>query len=898
MLAVRKLVTLITFMLLCLTSVEAQDTTSVRKNLTDYVRTAIAFNKVFPQEKVYLHFDNTGYFKEETIYFKAYVVRTDKSTLSDISKVLYVELLTPVGDVIQTQKIKLDNGQGAGSIHLTDLLDNGFYEVRAYTRYMTNWDANGIFSRVFPIFGKPKKEGDYTDCEINPELGRDAPADKLVKDSVRARKINIRFFPEGGTVVQGLECRTAFEITDINGKRLDNVSCNLLDANGQRIVENIHPLQDGRGVFVYSPTAAPLYFEVTGAKGTTRKVEMPAAQPEGCALQVNAVTGQNVTAQLAVSPGMHARKWGVVLCRNGVVMAFDTIRTNKDTPVTVEYPRNEIPNGVNQITVFDETGRIYADRMFFIYHPEEQDSIRIDLANTYLAPCKKVKMTAHTLPNTTFSLSVMDAETTTNGYGQNALTWMLLTSDLKGFIAHPSYYFEKDDREHRRAADLLMMVQGWRRYRWNQLSGVEPFQKKQPIEDGLYIDGQLHQARKKNTVAQVELSAYLYNKGGEHYSGSTLTDQDGYYAFHLPDCNGEFTLLMKTKKEEKDTKYYVGIDRNFSPDIRPYSYYESQLLPPENPRDSLREVEIAEEERPQQKVIKVGDNDMLIPTVTVKRRRIFENARAAWETEKRGQYRASIYYDCQKEADKIADRGERIPTFMTWIAHRSPLISTGGDTHGGGNDVANATSVETQLLEGTAVEDVQLDASAVKVTDTNGDLVANAGVYNDGLRINNRPVVWILANVYKMVTGSTRNAMTFQTGTQYSDEDMPMDLDEVKSVYISTNENAWKPYVASSDLGDSHPVTVFVYPLRSFWKSVKGLRRTTFRGYNTVETFEMNDYDQIPPEADYRRTLFWEPDVQTDANGNANIEFWNNSQCTQILISAEGITQEGKAIVY
>jgi uncharacterized protein YfaS (alpha-2-macroglobulin family) len=60
----------------------------------------------------------------------------------------------------------------------------------------------------------------------------------------------------------------------------------------------------------------------------------------------------------------------------------------------------------------------------------------------------------------------------------------------------------------------------------------------------------------------------------------------------------------------------------------------------------------------------------------------------------------------------------------------------------------------------------------------------------------------------------------------------------------------------------------------------------------------MNDYDLIPPEPDYRRTLYWDPNVQTDANGNANIEFWNNSECTQILISAEGITSDGKAIVY
>ena len=61
--------------------------------LAAYVRTAGAFNRLFPQEKVYLHFDNTGYFKGETIWYKAYVVRADSLGAAPPSRVLYVELL-------------------------------------------------------------------------------------------------------------------------------------------------------------------------------------------------------------------------------------------------------------------------------------------------------------------------------------------------------------------------------------------------------------------------------------------------------------------------------------------------------------------------------------------------------------------------------------------------------------------------------------------------------------------------------------------------------------------------------------------------------------------------------------------------------------------------------------
>ena len=60
----------------------------------------------------------------------------------------------------------------------------------------------------------------------------------------------------------------------------------------------------------------------------------------------------------------------------------------------------------------------------------------------------------------------------------------------------------------------------------------------------------------------------------------------------------------------------------------------------------------------------------------------------------------------------------------------------------------------------------------------------------------------------------------------------------------------------------------------------------------------MNDYNLMPPEADYRRTLYWNPNVTTDKDGKAKIDFYNNSSCKQMFISAEGITKDGTPIIY
>ena len=193
--------------------------------ILSYLQKAMNFNKVVPQEKVYLHFDNMGYFENETLWFKAYVTRTDNGRPSNLSKVLYVELLNPSGDVVKTRKYPIDSlGVSHGDIKLDTLLTSGFYEVRAYTRYMTNWGTNAVFSRVFPVFKAPKKEGDYSDLTIRTMLysNRD-PNNRTDEDSLYQRAIDegiytndlmktisVKFYPEGGNLIVGKRSRVAF----------------------------------------------------------------------------------------------------------------------------------------------------------------------------------------------------------------------------------------------------------------------------------------------------------------------------------------------------------------------------------------------------------------------------------------------------------------------------------------------------------------------------------------------------------------------------------------------------------------------------------------------------------------------------------------------------------------
>ena len=116
---------------------------------------------------------------------------------------------------------------------------------------------------------------------------------------------------------------------------------------------------------------------------------------------------------------------------------------------------------MNQIAVIDSQGEILASRMVFVYPHDDMYGIAFTVRDSIIG--KKIRLMADGTPNTTFSLSVTDAEAQTGGWNESIASWYLLTSDIKGYVRNPQYYLESDDAEHRMNADLLMLVQGWKR---------------------------------------------------------------------------------------------------------------------------------------------------------------------------------------------------------------------------------------------------------------------------------------------------------------------------------------------------------------------------------------------------------------------------------------------------
>ena len=756
--------------------------------------------------------------------------------------------MNPTGDVLQTLKYPIDSlGMSHGEMKLDTILGSGLYEVRAYTRYMTNWGTNAVFSRVIPVFKTPKQEGDYSDLTIVPIPyhqrlpNRREPMDTLYLQAVGEgiytddlnKTISVNFYPEGGDLIVGKRCRVAMLAVDDNGNPYASEGF-VMNGAGD-VLASVKTDSLGRGLFELVPDTGKLTFQMRNLKKKEKRqvqfFALPQAKTEGCTLSLDAVSEQ-MLATLQCTDGICGNMLGYVLMHNGNIVRCDTI---KAVPLLeIELDRETMPEGVNQLTVFDSWGRIIAERLFFICpKPDKADSIRVTTLTQRLKPCGKVEMELHTRPNANLSFSAMDAQTMTNGKQGNMKTWMLLSSEVRGYIHNVDYYFEADDKEHRESADLLMLTQGWRRYDWRLMSERYTFRKAQPIEDQFYLYGQLKEYRRRNPVPNVKLYVSLYNEKGQSLLGNAVTDSLGNYAFKMPFMDGEWKMFIYTTREtkggEKRKTYYVGIDRQFSPVPRYLTPLETEILHPLKPNAFVRNpfAELEEEDE----FIPITEKNHVLNNVTVKaKRRYFTNDDWRYKNEAYGKIYASLYYNADRELDNILDRGEPVPKTSDFISRK---LGTELDKYG----------------------------------------------YEARNKRKGRNIAFVVDN---------------NEGGGYSDW-----LNYIKSIYIVFNERI-SPTLGMWEIIESpeHNIIVYLYTHRIFSaESNKGLRRTYFQGFNQASTFKTEDYNVIPPMADFRRTIWWQPDITTDAQGKAKVEFFNNSTCEEMYISVEGMTPDGKILV-
>ena len=835
----------IAFILSSCISMTAQDTPYTR--LKTFAAHIAGFNQNCPQEKVFLHFDNKAYYLGETIWFSAYVV--DAGTLLPIAKsrILYVELLTPEGDIVAYKKLKLVSGRCYGNLNLIsrretfeegfsnkinviNALRSGFYEVRAYTREMQNFGEGSYFSRVFPVYDTPEKDGDYAQMQFTTTNTRRSTETR--KSAKKSDKLNIDFYPEGGTLTEGLESRIAFKATDELGMpvKLDEP----ININGK----SIRILHEGMGSFTHTPSDNSSNTAEVTYKGKEYKFKLPKAEKSGYTMYVDNQQSDSIRVHIKRS-NVKEQTIGVTLLCRGILSHFDTLKWNNNS-ATFSLGKEKLLPGVQQITFYTEKGKVVAERMLFVRNNMPTGvNINIKFDKESYKPYEKVKLSAKVTdtagsPVETFmSLAVRDGDVENGGnYTDNICTDLLLSSDLKGYIANPEYYFEQDDEQHNTALDLLMMVQGWRRYEWQTMSGVKPFKITNYLEDGITIDGEVLALSHNKPLDNIKVIMRAYSPDGASVqSNSVITNEKGEFNFKLEDFNEDWNLILFLAKDETRLKKDARIKINRAPmsHLRVYNNWET------NTPNPIVHHPTSEAEIPN--AVQIEDY-LLLPGVTIKEQ---EN-----------------YLDCevffvQNESEDFYDKGELLGNVNSYMLLKAPRHMNEDGTTGilsyKNTDVTFIPMRREGSVWGSTVPAIY--AGEINLEEVEYILFFNNPFAHQHLRLSHK-------NMYP---------------------NSPL-------IDLSPSANNQKHYLA------------LIYPRKRAATpyDVKGQRVTYVEGYSTIREFYSPDYKNspLPGETDYRRTLYWNPLLRTDKGGTAEVEFYNNGRCHIMESDAATITPKGK----
>jgi len=498
-------------------------------------------------EKAYLHFDKPYYEAGDTMRFKAYVTLGEHYDLSKLSGILHVDLIRPGNVIVRSIKLQIVNGIGWGDFPLAFALNAGNYRVRAYTNYMQN---------------APEYFFDKT-IAIGSAMNTGPTAGALYEQKSRA---DLQFFPEGGELVGAMVSKVAFKAIGANGLGI-NVKGIVVDNKNSPVV-TFSSSHLGMGTFYLQPEEGKTYkAKVTFADGSQGTFNLPAIQSKGIALAVKDTLGKlsiEIRSNKAYFQENLNKNISLVIYGSGFV---NTVNAKLDSRrLSMDIPNSQFPSGVVQATLFSQTGEPLSERLVFLKNSDLIDFTLTSNKNSYSKREKiSVSVTAKDKGNAAqghFSVAVIDESKVPVDENNETtiLTYLLLISQLRGYVEQPNYYFLQNNDQTANDLDALMLTQGYRRFTWKKLMDGRDSTFAYAPEKNLQISGTA-----KNTVgAPVKDMDVMLLTGDRRSSLGERTDNNGRFKFaNLPPIADSTILILQatgSTKSKNSTAFTVDAD--------------------------------------------------------------------------------------------------------------------------------------------------------------------------------------------------------------------------------------------------------------------------------------------------------------------------------------------------
>ncbi|HVY75588.1 MAG TPA: hypothetical protein VG890_12195, partial [Puia sp.] len=524
----------------------------------------MVYSDKFPQEKTYVQFDKRVYNPGETIWYKAYVFTGFDP--SPYSKSFYAELYDASGKLIQRRSTPLSEATSSGSFDIPQDFKGSRLHVRAYTTWMMNFDTTLVFEKDLRVAGVPKDTSGASHAAAT-----------------------LRFFPEGGDLVGGIENNVAFIATDAYGAPV-NLQGVLHDASGKELL-TFRTAHNGMGQFLLTPSKSDVFYATwSDVHGVEHRTDLPAVKSSGIVLRAMNNNGHLVFS-VARQQDNTAFEKVIVIAHMNQQMVYKAIVNLKDNFLSGgDIPIAQLPTGILTITAFDISEMPLAERVVFVnnhnfsFSPE----VRMQAKGLTRRAHNVVEITVPDTLRCNMSLAITDAEVDgVRSDDDNIVSRLLLTGDIHGYVKDPYYYFQNNSDSVARQLDLVMLTHGWRRFNWAQLNLGKTPAIKYPVQDYLSINAEVLGVDGSRIAADENLLVILQNKDSSSQMLSlpriskNKFGVGGLVFYDTAKAYYQFSVNHKLSSEAA-VVFNTGLYRG-GRQIRPYAL----TLPPWSPEDSL-----------------------------------------------------------------------------------------------------------------------------------------------------------------------------------------------------------------------------------------------------------------------------------------------------------------------
>ncbi|WP_144282213.1 TonB-dependent receptor plug domain-containing protein [Chryseobacterium echinoideorum] len=854
----------------------------------------------FKKEKTYIQTNHVFYKPGEEMYFKIYIVQAENQLPTEQSKVVNFEIVDPSGTVVKKSKYEIKNGHAEGYFYFDNNMKGGIYKIRAFTAWMQNETGKNVFEkeitlqkivspRILMKLDFPKKgygagdevladfsmrslsnlpipfyeayftvmhqgekitegnlitdkEGKYllkfklpevlksSDALLNIKVNFDGFTESISRNiPIVLNNLDLKFMPEGGTLINGIEQNIAFKVLDEFEKPVDAV-LGIYNQNHQKITE-VSAYNFGMGSFYLTPKNSERYYaKILKPENISQIYQLPVAKSDGIVFNLKK---ENQSISLVINS---TSERNVVISGNFREKEIYTKNLSLKKGLNqIEIFEKELPIGICRFTISENNSPL-AERIVFTNESKQMKVKVSPLKKNYL-PREKAIINIETTDENNqpipanLAVSVIDDKlwTYADDKQNHILSWLLMDSELRGKIERPQFYFDKKEEKAVKSLDLVMLTNGYRYFEMNpevEKSGNYKYlpEKKNPIY------GIVEDEHKKPVKAEV------YLVGNQSKIKKQITSENGLFYFSDLNRSEYYSVIAKSADKKQKVKVrMLSYKLNINPLVK-------QSLENINVEEIIKEAEIKKENL---KVSKGIENLVrTLPSVNSKsdtinkEQKIEEVVVVGYKTVKKNAATSSI-----------VNFNERPNSNVLNIAQgqlAGVIISTGTGQPG---------ATPSIVVRGV------------------GSLSGNTDPLYviDGFPTN--------SNAFKTLNPNDINSMEV--------------LKDASATSIYGNRGSNGVIVINTKKGRNSNLKIDITPETYF--AVKNIPNDSLVSYEYSRQFSYPVYESTNTayRHDYRETLYWNPLVETDKNGKAQIEFYQSDANSAFRIMTEGISATG-----